>query len=335
MDKSPEAFRTISEVADVLETPAHVLRFWESRFPQIRPVKRAGGRRYYRPGDVALLAGIKRLLHDEGMTIRGVQKILREQGIRHVASLGSGDAPAVLLDSDIEAVLSAEYGPSARALSDHLPSDDALQTAQIISLETALNRQDPTRGAAPPAQGDLWPGDPEDRPQDADAAMDTAQAWPGDPGLAVEESTAEAAGEPDPLLVPDGDAPSEAEPADPPQTADAAAMPGDAAHAGDGLAAASVVADPAPLAATIAAPASDGPRVENPSTEAGPVESQEAGAEGAPVAESEEPTTTVAALLRRLPPAQAAPVEAELARLRVRLMDLRGRVADAARRRAK
>ena len=94
MDKSPDAFRTISEVAAVLETPAHVLRFWESRFPQIRPVKRAGGRRYYRPSDVALLTGIKRLLHDEGLTIRGVQKILRDQGVRHVAGL-SDDSVAV------------------------------------------------------------------------------------------------------------------------------------------------------------------------------------------------------------------------------------------------
>lgn len=87
MDKSPDAFRTISEVADSLDTPAHVLRFWESRFPQIKPVKRAGGRRYYRPADIALLTGIKRLLHDEGLTIRGVQKILRDQGVRHVAGL--------------------------------------------------------------------------------------------------------------------------------------------------------------------------------------------------------------------------------------------------------
>ncbi|MGP3696264.1 MerR family transcriptional regulator [Rhodobacter sp. NSM] len=91
MEKSAEAFRTISEVAEILETPAHVLRFWESRFPQIRPVKRAGGRRYYRPSDVALLAGIRRLLHDDGLTIRGVQKILREQGVRHVASLSGQD----------------------------------------------------------------------------------------------------------------------------------------------------------------------------------------------------------------------------------------------------
>ena len=92
MEKSPDAFRTISEVADHLETPAHVLRFWESRFPQVKPVKRAGGRRYYRPSDVALLAGIKRLLHDEGMTIRGVQKMLREQGVRQVAAFGSDTA---------------------------------------------------------------------------------------------------------------------------------------------------------------------------------------------------------------------------------------------------
>jgi DNA-binding transcriptional MerR regulator len=104
LDKSPDAFRTISEVADHLDTPAHVLRFWESRFPQIRPVKRAGGRRYYRPSDVALLQGIRRLLHDEGMTIRGVQKVLREQGVRHVASLGGSDvAPEVEGDDAIQA----------------------------------------------------------------------------------------------------------------------------------------------------------------------------------------------------------------------------------------
>jgi DNA-binding transcriptional MerR regulator len=94
VEKSPDAFRTISEVADHLDTPAHVLRFWESRFPQIRPVKRAGGRRYYRPSDVALLAGIRRLLHDEGLTIRGVQKILREQGVRHVAGLTEEEVAA-------------------------------------------------------------------------------------------------------------------------------------------------------------------------------------------------------------------------------------------------
>ncbi len=80
MDKAPDAFRTISEVADELDIPQHVLRFWESRFPQIKPMKRAGGRRYYRPDDVDLLRGIRHLLYGEGYTIRGVQRILREQG---------------------------------------------------------------------------------------------------------------------------------------------------------------------------------------------------------------------------------------------------------------
>ena len=81
MEKSADAFRTISEVAEALDTPAHVLRFWESRFPQIQPLKRAGGRRYYRPFDMALLEAIRRLLHDEGLTIRGVQKLLEDQGV--------------------------------------------------------------------------------------------------------------------------------------------------------------------------------------------------------------------------------------------------------------
>ena len=89
MKKSPEAFRTISEVAETLDVPPHVLRFWETRFTQIKPVKRGGGRRYYRPEDVNLLRGIKGLLYDEGMTIKGAQKILREKGVRHVIGLGT------------------------------------------------------------------------------------------------------------------------------------------------------------------------------------------------------------------------------------------------------
>ena len=97
MDKSPDAFRTISEVAEALDVPPHVLRFWESRFVQIRPVKRGGGRRYYRPEDVRLLRGIRGLLYDDGVTIKGVQKILREKGVRHVIGLGTppeGEATA-------------------------------------------------------------------------------------------------------------------------------------------------------------------------------------------------------------------------------------------------
>jgi DNA-binding transcriptional MerR regulator len=81
--KSAEAFRTISEVADELEVPQHVLRFWESKFPQVKPLKRAGGRRYYRPDDIVLLRRIRQCLYDQGYTIKGVQKLLREGALKH------------------------------------------------------------------------------------------------------------------------------------------------------------------------------------------------------------------------------------------------------------
>ncbi len=92
MDKAPDAFRTISEVAEDLDIPQHVLRFWETRFAQIKPMKRSGGRRYYRPDDVDLLRGIRRLLYGEGYTIRGVQRILKEHGIKSVQSLADNSA---------------------------------------------------------------------------------------------------------------------------------------------------------------------------------------------------------------------------------------------------
>jgi DNA-binding transcriptional MerR regulator len=91
MEKSPDAFRTISEVADDLELPQHVLRFWETRFPQIKPLKRGGGRRYYRPDDVELLKGIRHLLYDHGYTIKGVQKLLKNNGNKFVAAAATGD----------------------------------------------------------------------------------------------------------------------------------------------------------------------------------------------------------------------------------------------------
>jgi DNA-binding transcriptional MerR regulator len=90
LDKAPDAFRTISEVADDLDIPQHVLRFWETRFVQIKPMKRSGGRRYYRPDDVDLLRGIRRLLYGEGYTIRGVQRILKEHGVKSVQGLVDG-----------------------------------------------------------------------------------------------------------------------------------------------------------------------------------------------------------------------------------------------------
>lgn len=94
MSKSAEAFRTISEVAEELDVPKHVLRFWEQKFPQIKPMKRGGGRRYYRPEDLELLRGIRHLLHREGYTIRGVQKILRTQGVDGVKRSGLDGAAA-------------------------------------------------------------------------------------------------------------------------------------------------------------------------------------------------------------------------------------------------
>jgi len=90
LDKAPDAFRTISEVADELDVPQHVLRFWETRFVQIKPMKRSGGRRYYRRDDVELLRGIRHLLYGQGYTIRGVQRILREQGIKAVQGFSGG-----------------------------------------------------------------------------------------------------------------------------------------------------------------------------------------------------------------------------------------------------
>ncbi len=131
MEKSADAFRTISEVADLLETPAHVLRFWESRFPQIKPVKRAGGRRYYRPSDVALLTGIKQLLHDEGMTIRGVQRILREQGVRHVAGLTDDPSPE---EEALEAAMMARLD-----MEEPYPRTTVeIAAEQALALEAAL-----------------------------------------------------------------------------------------------------------------------------------------------------------------------------------------------------
>lgn len=169
MEKSPDAFRTISEVADQLETPAHVLRFWESRFPQIKPVKRAGGRRYYRPTDVALLQGIRKLLHDEGMTIRGVQKILREQGVRHVASLSGDDLSEDMEAFDAALDVAAEAPPPAEivALRDW-QEIAAISTEMAAAAKVAPKPADPPE-AMPAGDDSLttavdMPREPKDQP---------------------------------------------------------------------------------------------------------------------------------------------------------------------------
>ena len=141
MNKSQGAFRTISEVSEWLDTPAHVLRFWESKFSQIKPVKRAGGRRYYRPEDIALLGGIKTLLHDQGLTIKGVQKLLRDQGNRAVMSLGPHGLPDVIdVAEPDEFVQDLEPGP----------------VVQTQALQAALRSASPPKAPLP----DLTPAAP-------------------------------------------------------------------------------------------------------------------------------------------------------------------------------
>ncbi|MPL74791.1 hypothetical protein SDC9_20610 [bioreactor metagenome] len=146
MSKSAHAFRTISEVAELLETPTHVLRFWESRFPQVKPVKGAGGRRYYRPDDVQLLAGIKKLLHDDGMTIRGVQKLLREQGAKQVAArvelsfdAAEDTSEAALPETDRTEADGTEAA-SALAAEDAAPAPDTL-AGTLLTPRVAAWRQ--------------------------------------------------------------------------------------------------------------------------------------------------------------------------------------------------
>ncbi|MGJ8532818.1 MAG: MerR family transcriptional regulator [Alphaproteobacteria bacterium] len=111
--KGPEAFRTISEVADDLDLPQHVLRFWETRFSQIKPMKRGGGRRYYRPQDVELLRGIRVLLYGEGYTIKGVQRLLKERGVKVVMAVGRGEASVDIDGPDLGAARAVSAGGAA------------------------------------------------------------------------------------------------------------------------------------------------------------------------------------------------------------------------------
>jgi DNA-binding transcriptional MerR regulator len=118
LDKAPDAFRTISEVADEIDVPQHVLRFWESRFAQIRPMKRGGGRRYYRPDDVDLLRGVRQLLYGEGYTIRGVQRILRDEGaafVQNVWRAGAEPPPPPDADDDQEGLAERIAEPRSEA----------------------------------------------------------------------------------------------------------------------------------------------------------------------------------------------------------------------------
>ncbi|MCZ4351421.1 MerR family transcriptional regulator [Roseovarius aestuarii] len=181
MSKSVDAFRTISEVADWLGIPAHVLRFWESKFTQVKPVKRAGGRRYYRPADMMLLGGIRKLLHDDGMTIKGVQKVMREQGVKYVSSLSPNldgevdvtpsdialDVTPEVEDTSVSKVLQFDRQPDRATSKDAAPdSVDATQQAEDQPAKTDSVKADPA-----PQEDDDAPTD-RDQPDSDDVDVD-------------------------------------------------------------------------------------------------------------------------------------------------------------------
>lgn len=171
MGKSRDAFRTISEVADWLETQAHVLRFWESKFTQVKPVKRAGGRRYYRPADMRLLGGIKKLLHDDGMTIKGAQKLLREKGVKHVAALSQPlddevEATDKVMTSSVEEVQPPEIAPAAKVLdfaSSPPPAVDDDAVGDLFPMHSMREAEDNSVQDQPAAI---------DKPEDDEATVD-------------------------------------------------------------------------------------------------------------------------------------------------------------------
>ena len=154
MAKSADAFRTISEVAEWLDTPAHVLRFWESRFSQVKPVKRAGGRRYYRPGDMLLLGGIKKLLHEDGMTIKGVQKLLRTDGVKHISTLSQTLDPADAATLDAEVI---DMEPLDTITAQQAPQDTPTDTIDdapeaLAALPDPISEATPPLSVVPPSE---------------------------------------------------------------------------------------------------------------------------------------------------------------------------------------
>jgi DNA-binding transcriptional MerR regulator len=154
LDKAPDAFRTISEVADEIDVPQHVLRFWESRFTQIKPMKRGGGRRYYRPDDIDLLRGIRHLLYGEGYTIRGVQRILRDEGaafVQDVWRAGAAAPPAQSKD-DLAEEDFAEAPGEGRSEPDlaSLTLSPSVAVARAPDPEPPAGRREPVLAAPAP-----------------------------------------------------------------------------------------------------------------------------------------------------------------------------------------
>ncbi len=201
--KAPEAYRTISEVADALDVPQHVLRFWETKFTQVKPLKRAGGRRYYRPDDVVLLQGIRHLLYGEGYTLRGVQRILREKGVRSVKAIGGtvtgeaiGDPPpkhkAVHAASSPagtsggEAPVGAPVSGEAATDASNAPSDTHTERAPPGSGVVSSGAEEPTAASAITPRTPSLSASARARLEDALRTLDRAEsvllAQVGEPG---------------------------------------------------------------------------------------------------------------------------------------------------------
>lgn len=215
MSKSPDAFRTISEVADWLGVQAHVLRFWESKFTQVKPVKRAGGRRYYRPNDMLLLGGIKKLLHEDGMTIKGAQKMLREQGTAAISAMShpvDGDFDETDLieasaESDIEVTPDPAEGmvvpfpkSQASAPAPTMESDDSDSLLSRMEVPSGSSDQTPEVAGETPsddaAEDELAPLTASEAVAEDDddfeefglgSAATTTAETPADPALTVSE----------------------------------------------------------------------------------------------------------------------------------------------------
>ena len=156
--KGPDAFRTISEVAEELGLPQHVLRFWETRFPQIKPVKRGGGRRYYRPNDVELLRGVKQLLYGEGYTIRGVQRILREQGGRKLAQAAGRSRPGE--EDDSPQAPTSDSGPELWAPGRRAEPSFGIERDSESEPISLASRREPVEPSVEATETDREPTEP-------------------------------------------------------------------------------------------------------------------------------------------------------------------------------
>lgn len=184
MPKSPDAFRTISEVADWLGVQAHVLRFWESKFAQVKPIKRAGGRRYYRPTDMLLLGGIKKLLHDDGLTIKGAQKLLRENGVAFVSDMSQP------LDDLTMAVIEGNIDDTKQETPEVAPPVADADVEEVSAVEETAEVEDTASDMPEPdmpeevfATSDLdapGPAGQEELPQTLHAENDKASEAPRD-----------------------------------------------------------------------------------------------------------------------------------------------------------